>query len=354
MSRAKSFQIIRTAVAMLAAVLVAFVIIVVLSDKPLEAITIFLIRPFSRLRYIGNIIETATPLIFSGLAMSVIFRSGLFNLGGEGVYFMAGVAGSLVAIFLNLPSVLLPIVSILCGMVAGIAVMMVPGVLKAKYNTNEMVVSLMMNSIMLGIGCYILNNVMRDTSTSALVSLKYREAALLPKIIPGTKVHAGFLIALLAALAVHVILLRTKTGYAIRVTGTNRKFASYAGINVVSVILKVHMLAGILCGLGGIIECLGLHKRFEWTTTPGYGFDGCMIAMLAGNNPFGVIGAAVFVGYLRVGADLVSRFTDVPTEMISILQAAIILLISADRLLHRYKQRWIEKDAKIGMEGKAA
>ena len=109
----------------------------------------------------------------------------------------------------------------------------------------------------------------------------------------------------------------------------------------------VHVIAGAVAGCGGIVECLGLHKRFEWTALPGYGFDGAMIAMLANNNPLGVIGAAAFVAYLRVGADLVSRFADVPTEMVSILQTLIILLISAEKFLHKYKQRWMEKDIQI-------
>ena len=129
-------------------------------------------------------------------------------------------------------------------------------------------------------------------------------------------------------------------------TGNNAKFASYSGIKVAKVILMVHMVAGAIAGAGGIIECIGLHKRFEWTALPGYGFDGAMIAMLAGNNPIGVIGAAFFVSYLRIGADLVNRASDIPTEMIAILQSIIILLISAERFLHKYRQRWIEKGEK--------
>ena len=347
MNREKTFQIIRTCVAMLVAVLVAFLIILAVSSNPIESIKIFLLKPFSSLRYVGNILETATPLIFSGLAMAVLFRTSLFNMGGDGVYFFAGVMGSLAAIYLKLPPVILPVLVIAIGAVSGVGVMAVPGMLRAKYGTNEMVVSLMMNSIMLGIGSFILNNIMRDTSTSALVSFKYQKAALLPKIIPGTKVHLGFAIAIIAAVLVNFILFRTSMGYKIRVSGTNSRFAEYSGINVSSIILKVHLLAGILCGLGGIIECLGLHKRFEWTALPGYGFDGCMIAMLAGNNPYGVIGSALFVGYLRVGTDLVNRFSDVPTEMIAILQSIIILLISAERFLYHYKQKWIEKAAHL-------
>lgn len=351
MSREKTFQILRTGVAMLAAIAVAFVIILLVSDKPMESITIFLLQPFSSLRYVGNIVETATPLIFSGLAMAVLFRTQLFNLGGEGVFFISGAIGSLAAIYFDLPPVLHLVFCLLVGALSGVVVMLIPGFLRAKYGASELVVSLMMNNIMLGVGCYILNNVMRDPSVLTLVSYKYRKNALLPNIVGGTRIHAGFLIALVLAVLVYIFMNRTTAGYKVRVTGTNAKFAKYSGIHVAKVILLVHVIAGAIAGCGGIVECLGLHKRFEWTALPGYGFDGAMIAMLANNNPFGVIGAAFFVAWLRVGADLVNRFADVPTEMISILQSMIILLISAERFLHRYKQKWIEKDADINTGG---
>ncbi len=346
MSRERSFNIIRTAAAMLVAILVAFVIIVLVSDQPVESIKIFLLRPFSTKRYLGNIVETAVPLIFSGLAMAIMFRANLFNLGGEGIFFIAGITGSIAAIWPQLPPIVFPIVCIMAGALTGILVMLIPGVLKAKYGASEMVTSLMMNNILLGVGLYLLNNMMRDPQVASLVSYQYRSNALLGNIIPGTRVHVGFLIALACAFAAYVFLFKSKWGYEIRMVGNNGRFASYSGINVTKVIIIVHVVAGAIAGMGGIIECLGMHRRFEWTALPGYGFDGAMIAMLAGNHPIGVIGAAFFVSYLRVGADLVNRASDVPTEMIAILQSIIILLISAERFLHKYKQNWIEKEAK--------
>ncbi|MFP3155489.1 ABC transporter permease [Lachnospiraceae bacterium ZAX-1] len=346
MSREKKFNMIRTAVSMLASVFVAFIIIVMVSEQPLESIKIFLVNPFSSMRYIGNMIETAIPLIFSGLAMAILFKTGLFNLGGEGVFFMAGIVGSMVAIWVDLPSPLLPFLCLLAGMAAGVGVMLIPGVLRAKYGASEMVTSLMMNSIAYGVGCYVLNNIMRDPSVSSLVSYKYRHASLLPIMVRGTRIHIGIILAILSALFVSIFMYKTKKGYELRIAGTNSSFAKYSGINVKKVIIMAHILAGAVAGLGGIVECLGIHKRFEWASLPGYGFDGAMIAMMANNNPFGVIGAALFVGYLRVGADLVNRFADVPTEMIAILQSIIILLISADKFLHKYKQKFIEKEVK--------
>ena len=348
MSRERSFNLLRTVVSMGAALLVAFVIILLVSDKPVKSVQIFLLQPFSSERYLGNIVETAIPLIFSGLSMALLFQAGLFNLGSEGVFFLSGIAGSLAAIWLKLPVYLFPFVCIFAGILAGMFTMLAPGFLKAKYGASEMVTSLMMNSIVYGIGCYILNNVMRDPSVSSLGSYKYRKAALLPVIVKGTRIHLGLVLALLCVFLIYVLLYRTKVGYEIRAVGTNFRFARYSGIGAARVILSVHLIDGAVAGCGGIVECLGMHKRFEWTALPGYGFDGAMIAMLAGNNPFGVAGAALFVAWLRVGADLVNRFADVPTEMIALLQSLIILLISAEKFLHKYKQAWMEKDVAIG------
>lgn len=127
-------------------------------------------------------------------------------------------------------------------------------------------------------------------------------------------------------------------------TGVNADYAKYSGINTYRAIILAHLVAGALMGMGGAVETIGMHKRFEWTGLPGYGFEGCMIAMLANNNPLGVIGAALFVGYLHIGADMVARLSDVPTEMIAVLQCVILLLVSAERFLHSIRQKWIEKE----------
>lgn len=346
MGREQSFNIIRTVASMVVAMAVAFIIILLVSDNPVDSIRIFLISPLSSKRYLGNIVETAVPLIFSGLSMALMFKANLFNLGGEGVFFISGITGSILAIWLKMPPVIFPMVCVAVGAVTGMIIMLIPGVLKAKYGANEMVTSLMMNNVVLGLGLYLLNNMMRDPKVASLVSYKYRSNALLANLVPGTRIHIGFLIAIACAFLVYLFLFKSKWGYEIRMTGDNAKFARYSGINVTKVIILVHLVSGAIAGAGGIIECIGMHKRFEWATLPGYGFDGAMIAMLANNNPFGVIGAAFFVSYLRVGADLVNRSSDIPTEMIAILQSIIIVLISAEHFLHKYRQNWIEKEVK--------
>lgn len=346
MNKERKFELIRTLVSVMIAIIIAFTIILLISDQPLEALRTFVLGPISSTRYIGNIVEMAIPLMFSGLAMCVVFQASLFNLGGEGIFFMSAVVSSAVAIFIPLPAGLHQIVVISVGALVGALVAAIPGILKAKWNASELVTSLMLNNILFGIGMYILNYKMRDTSAMAVVSYKFEETALLPRIISGTRIHVGLIIALVTVVVVYLIIYKSKWGYEIRMTGLNKEFAKYSGINTFKVIVLAHILSGIIGGMGGAIETIGMHKRFEWTALPGYGFDGALIAMLARNNPLGVIGSALFLAYIRVGADLVARLSDVPAEMVSILQGVIILLISAERFLHSYKQKMLLKEAK--------
>lgn len=345
MNKAQSFNVIRTLTALLIAFAAAFVIIALISKTPLESIRLFAVRPFAGRRYFGNIIENAIPLIFSGLAMSVLFQTNLFNLGGEGVFYISGALIAAVAIFIPLPPGIHQAVVIFTGAVIGAVVMIIPGFIRAKYNGSELVTSLMLNNMLLGIGLFLLTEKLRDPLAGAQISYLFEKTSLLPVIIPGTRIHAGLLIALICAVLVYVFLYKTKWGYMLRMTGINSSFAGYSGINTFAAIIMAHIFAGVLFGMGSAVENIGMHKRFEWSGLPGYGFDGCAIAMLAGNNPIGVIGVAFFVGYLRIGADMAARLSDVPVEMISVLQSIILLLISAERFLHRFRQRWIEKGA---------
>lgn len=342
MNKERSFNIMRTIASMAIAVIVAIILIILVSDDPSKSIRLFFIGPFTKSRYIGNIIEAAVPLVFSGLAMSVVFQANLINMGAEGIFFFSGAIISMIAIWAPLPFGVHQGTIIIAGALVGAVVMLIIGLLKAKFGASELVSSLMMNNVLLGVGSYIMSKYMQDPMASQ-GSYPYAKTALLGSIIPGTRIHAGLIIALICAALVYLFIYRTKWGYEIRMVGQNKRFAEYSGINVMKVIIVAHIVSGLISGMGGAIESISMHKRFEWSALPGYGFDGALIAMLANNNPIGVIFSALFVAYLRIGADMVARLSDVPTELVIILQSLIILLISAERFLHSYKQRWIER-----------
>lgn len=346
MKKEFKFEVIRTIVAVLISFLIAFALIFCISNQPIETIKSFVLGPFSSGRHIGNIVEMAIPLIFSGLSLLVVFQANLFNLGAEGIFFFSGVIATYVAINFTMPAVAHPMVAILAGGLVGAAIAFIPGFLKAKWNASELVTSLMFNSIFLGIGLYIVNYHLRDTSALAVVSEKLPDTARLGTIISGTRIHMGLVIALAMVLLTYLFLYKTKWGYALRMTGLNRKFAEYSGINTVMIIILAHLISGFIAGVGGATEILGMHRRFSWTALPGYGFDGALVAMLAKNNPVGVIGSALFLAYIRVGADMMARMSDIPSEMVAIIQAIIILLISAERFLQMWKNRQLLKEAR--------
>ena len=222
MNREQRFNFIRTLVSVFIAIVLAFGMILLISDQPLEALKTFVLGPLSNKRYIGNIIEMAIPLIFSGLAMSVVFQASLFNLGSEGIFYISGAVSAAVAIFVPMPTIFHQLVVIMAGAMVGAVVAFIPGVMKAKWNASELVTSLMLNNIVFGIGLYFLNYKLRDINAMSVVSYEMQESALLPRIIPGTRIHFGLIIALVAVAVVYMILYKTKWGYEIRMTGLPR------------------------------------------------------------------------------------------------------------------------------------
>jgi general nucleoside transport system permease protein len=338
------FERVRTLVAVGIALLVAFVLILFVSKSPVETLVNFALGPLLSWRYVGNVIELAIPLTFTGLCTAILFQAGLFNLGAEGSFYIAGLAATAVALYCPLGPVALPIAGLLAGLLAGMAGMVLPGIMKAKWNANELVTSLMFNSIFAGLGLYILNYKLRDPATSDITSYEFPAAARLSLLIPGTRVHWGLLVALAAVAFVYVFLYRGRAGYSIRMLGLNRRFTEYAGIDAVGTIMAAHLMAGAIAGLGGSVEVLGMYNRFRWATPTGLGLDGALVAMLAKNRPGAVVGAAVFLAYIRIGADIMARRSDVPAEMVAIIQAVIILLISAERFLAVWRQRRLLKE----------
>ncbi|MGO4108992.1 ABC transporter permease [Paenibacillus sp. YAF4_2] len=347
MIKAIHFEKIRTIAVIAISLLLTLIVIAVVSDDPLRTMVVFLTEPISSVSHIGNVVEMAIPLMFTGLSVALLFRANLFNLGAEGLFYFAGIIASTVAIHVTLSSFLHPIAAILAGGLTGALLSAIPGVLKAKWNVNELVTSLMFNSILFGVGLYLLNYKLRDPQSFMNASYKFNTTAMLNNLVPGTRIHIGLILALLSILAVHYYLYKTKWGYELRMTGSNRSFAEYSGINTTKVIIVVHLIAGFLAGMGGSVEVLGMYNRFQWTGLPGYGLDGALVALLAKNNPLSVIGAALFLAYIRIGADQMARMSDVPAELISIVQAVIILLISAEQFLKFWKTRMLLKEAGI-------
>jgi ABC-type uncharacterized transport system permease subunit len=339
------FEVFRVVVAIAIAMAVALILIFFTSKQPLEALNWFLLGPIKSLRNFGNVLQLFIPLTFAGLAIAVMFQCNQFNMAAEGAFFIGGIGAAIIAVKITLPIGIHPFVGILTGAVLGAVVCAIPGIFKVKWGANEVVSSLMLNYIMLFLGTYILQYFLLDPSAGYPASNLFPDTARLPVIIPKTGVHTGIIIVAVLVLLVYLFMYRTKWGYAIRITGQNDKFAKYSGVGVGSTIILSQLVGGALAGAGGATQVLGMYTRFSWTSLPGYGFDGIIISILAKNNPAYVPMAAFFLAYLRIGADIMSRKTDIAPEVVAIVQALIILLVAAKMFLDKYKHRLIVKNS---------
>ncbi|MGL5972690.1 MAG: ABC transporter permease [Oscillospiraceae bacterium] len=348
----KRFEVIKTIVAMLIAILIAFIVIAVVSEDPFEALRLFVLGPLETTRRMGNIIEKMIPLMFTGVAIAIMYKANQFNLVVEGAFFFSASIAAYLAINLSLPPFIHPIVGMLVAGLIGSACAFIPAILKIKFKANEVVSSIMLNYVLLYAGTYVLLYLMRDEKAGFNGSYQFKSTVKLPNIWPGTRVHLGFFIGVLVVVFAYIFLYKTKWGYAIRIVGENKDFAKYSGISVVSVIIYCQLIGGFVAGVGGAVEQYGMYDRFQWSALPNYGWDGVLVSVLAKNNPIFVPITALFLSYIRVGAEVMSRSTDVPVEFVNIIQAIIIMLIAAQMFLSKWKHRMVVENSSKSFEKK--
>lgn len=339
LSNKVKYEIIQITTAIVIALLITLVVLFLTSDEPMLAFTKLITAPLTRMRYFGNVLELMVPLAFAEISASLLFRSGLFNMGGEGIFYISGIVATVLATKSLGNSVLHPMVVILGASIFGGLVACISGFFKAKYNANELVTSLMLNNILFGIGFYILKTKLKDMSVTGVASEAYLETAKLKVIIPKTRVTTGFLLLVIVTLAIWFIYKKTKLGYMIKMTGINKEFAKYSGMSFFALTMIVHFMSGFLAGMGSSVHLMSMYDRFTWSALPGYGFDGCLVAMLGKNHPIGAFVAAFGLSYLRTGSDIMARSTDVPVEMIAIVEMTLVLLITADFIVKHLKRK---------------
>lgn len=343
----KYFDLLRLLVAIGIALLITTGIIFLVSENPTKALSTLLVGPVSSKRYLFNVLEMMVPLMFTGLSLSLVFKSGNFSMITDASFYMGAVIASFVAIMIPLPAGVHPMVAIvIAGFIGGI-IGSIPAFCKVKYKANELVTSLMLNYVFFYTGLYIINKFVVDRQASNFASLKFLKTAGLSTIVSGTRLHSGFIMAIVVCILLFIFLTRTKWGYEIRIVGSNPEFARFSGINTKKVILYTSFISGFIAAIGGAIEKLGMYRRFQWSQAPTYAWDGVIISILSSNNPIFIPIAAFFLSYVRVGADIMSRQTDVQNEIVALIQGVIILLVTAERFLYFIKQR---KESQLALE----
>jgi general nucleoside transport system permease protein len=285
-------------------------------------------------------LNRATPLIFTGLAVAVAFRAKLWNIGAEAQLY----AGAIVAVLLGTGALGAPLVlplSALAAMLAGALVLLGPVLLKTRLGVDEVVTTLLVNFIMLLFVSYLLEGPMKDPMGMGWPkSPALLKEARLPRIVDGLRLHWGFAVALLAALAVWIVQTRTTLGYEMRAVGANPAAARFAGMPVNAVLVKTALLSGGLAALAGWSEVAGLKGHLSLDLSPGFGYTGIIVAMLALLHPLGVVLSALFVAGVFVGSDAMSRAANVPTYIADMLLATALLFMVLAILLTRVRLVW--------------
>ena len=283
-------------------------------------------------------LNRATPLIFTGLAVAVAFRARLWNIGAEAQLYAGALATVLIGTQLGLPGWLLIPLMALAAIAAGAVVLLGPVLLKTRLQVDEVVTTLLFNFVMLLFVSLLLEGPLKDPMGMGWPKSEAipREARL-PRIVEGLRLHWGFGLALISAVAVWILQTRTTLGYEIRAVGQNAEAAAFAGIPVNRVMVKTALLSGGLAALAGFSEVAGLRGNLTLDLSPGFGYTGIIVAMLALLHPLGVVVSALFVAGIFVGADSMSRAADVPTYIADILTAAALLFMVLALALTRFR-----------------
>ena len=311
------------------------------------------------IRPISETLVAATPLIFTGLAIAVSFRSGVFNIGGDG-QFVLGALGATATVLLlrDLPAPVTLVAGLLAGIVFGMAWGFIPGFLKARMGAHEVITTIMLNYVALQIVQLALRTpFMRPATGSEPISKVIdfvRVPALIP--LPGLRLHWGFIVALIAAALVSYFLFRTTKGFELRAAGLNLTAARYAGMSAGGSIILAMVVSGALAGLGGAFQVLGTVTQMSNDVNSGYGWTAIALALLGGTRPGGVVAAAILFGALNNGGHEMQIETSIPLDLLVFIQALVIMFVAAPdlvRQIYRLRRRGPEGGAPVE-EGAAA
>jgi len=323
--------------ALLAALGTSAVLIAVSGHSPLLAFAALLQGAFGSLDGWSEVGVKACPLLLTGLAVAVSFRTGLWNIGAEGQLLVGALAMVAMAPWVSgAPAVVGIAICLLGSAVAGGVWAAIAGGLKLKRNVSEVISTIMLNFLALYLVSYLVQGPLMESGGRYPQSDALLPSLWLPRLMPPHRLHFGLVLAVLAAMAVHILLARTRAGYELRATGANLQAARVAGIRVEQRFLLAVLLSGALAGLAGGIEVSAVTRRVYEKFSPGWGFTAIAVGLLGRLSPLGVVISAFFFGALDAGSSAMQRVAGVSSVLVSVIQATVILfLVSIERLRAR-------------------
>jgi len=277
-------------------------------------------------------LSQSTLLMLTGLAFSVSFKAGLINIGAEGQLYMGAIVGTLAGIYLPLPGLLHKAIVIAVAGLAGALWSMLAGYLKVRFNANEVITTIMLNTIAVNFCSYLVNYPMKASELVAQ-SARLRDTAIIQRLDPATQFNITFFLAVAIVVLVDIIINHTVFGFEIRATGQNGPAAKAAGINVSRTTMAAMGISGAIAGFAGIFQVMSINYCLIDNFSSGYGFSGVAVSALSGGNIYAVILSGILFAILKNGAMLVQRMSRVPLDFVQILQALVIVFVAAPELV---------------------
>ena len=344
-SEKREYPILIPLIAVLIGLLVGALFMMFSGNNPVVGYSALFTGIFGTLYDFGESIRQITPLIFTGLSVAFAFRTGLFNIGAEGQYIMGSFAAVVVGILLDLPWFIEAPLAFLAGCIAGGIWSAIAGYLKARFHVHEVISTIMLNYIALITVNYLIRTYFKaasertvDINPTAAISTPW-----LSDLFDGARIHFGIIIAFFFAYLFYIILWKTIWGFELRSVGYNHLASEYAGMSVSKNLILSMLISGMLAGAGGASEVLGVYGYLAINPAfPGNGFNGIAVALLGANSPIGIILAAALFGGLTYGSNNMQQQAQIPTEIVSIVIAVIILFVASNGavkwILHRGKK----------------
>lgn len=296
----------------------------------------------------GEVFLKATPLILTALAFSVTYKAGLFNIGAQGQFYTGAIVAISASLFLDkkLPTlILLPIV-LLCSMAGGGIIGSIIGILKSKYKANEFLTSMMSTYVILSFMNYLLRTFLKESKGEYPQTDAISRQAWLPQLFPGSRLHLGFILAVITAVLIWFLIFKTALGYRIRAVGYNSTAARMSGINVSGVYIITFCISGALAGMAGFTEVNGVQHMLIQDFNVNVGASGIGIAILSNANPIGIIFASILFGALNVIGNIMGRMpsVNIPSSVIDLMQGFVMLFVIISNFFKTYTDNKIEKN----------
>lgn len=320
----------RPLLAIALALSIGLVIIRIAGEDPIESYKALIGGAFVGRASIENTLVRSIPVIASGLAVAVAFACGMFNMGVEGQLYLGAFAAAWVGFSIRgLPPVLHVLLAMGLAAAVGACWAYLPAVARIKWGTSEIVTTMMLNYVAQYFTSYLVSFPFKEPGDLQQTPAIFNSAELY-ELSAASRLHVGLFLVIVFAVITAFLLKRTALGYEIRMTGLSPMVSRCSGINTDRTALRAMLISGAIGGLAGAIEILGVHHRFINNFSPGYGWDGLAVSLLAKGNPLGILLAGVFYGGLQSGANIMEFATDVPKQLVDSLRAIIILFVAAD------------------------